>query len=76
MSGDANVIKKSQKNHYNILSLDISTDAEDQCPTWKTLGFELFEIIVLTVIGLGAIYGTVKLIFRSKSREIGRKKKV
>ena len=60
--------KESQKIHYNIIILDISTDAEDQCPTWKTLGFEQFEIIVLTVIGLGAIYGTVKLIFRSKSR--------
>ena len=50
--------KNEQKSYYDILSLDLSTEAEDQCQTWKTLGFELFEMIV---IGLGEIYGTENL---------------
>ena len=60
------MVKNEQKNHYHILSLDLSTDEEDQCPTWKTLGFELFKIIVLTVMVLGAIYGAGNLLFISK----------
>ena len=58
--------KNEQKSHYYISSVDLSADADDQCQTWKTLGFELFEIIVLTIMGIGAIYRTGKLIFRSK----------
>ena len=59
-------VKNEQKSHYNILPVDLSSDADDQCPTWKTLDFDLFEIIILSIMGIGAIYGTGKLIFRSK----------
>ena len=57
VNGDNNTIKNEQTSHYNISSVDLSSDADDQCPTWKTLGFELFEIIFLTIMGIGAIFG-------------------
>ena len=62
--------------------LDLPADEECSCPTWKTLEFELCEIFVLTVMGLGAMYGANNLVFRSKGmlkklkekKKIGRKK--
>ena len=64
INGDDNLVKNEMK--YDILSLDLSSDEEGKSTTWKTLGLEVFEIVVLTCLTLSAIYWIGKMTFNIK----------
>ena len=53
VNGDDNHIKN--ENKYDIFSVDLSEDREGKCATCKSLGFEVFEIIIITCLAIIAI---------------------
>ena len=53
VNGDDNLIKN--ENKYDIFSVDLSEDREGKCTTWKSLGFEVFEIVIITCLAIIAI---------------------
>ena len=54
MNGYDNLIRK--ENKYDILSVDLSKDRVGKCTTWKSLGFEVFEIINVICLALTVAY--------------------
>ena len=44
------------ENKYNIVSLDLSKDGDKKCSKWSSLGFEIFEIIILATLALTLSY--------------------
>jgi hypothetical protein len=65
--------KTQIQNHLDILSVDASSndigneDGTCNCNTWNWLGFEIFELIVLTLIGIAILYFGLRCSTEGKS---------
>ena len=58
-------IKSETQSHIDFLNVDISSNDQDctcsECSTLQYLGLEIFEIICLSLIGVGLLYLGYKL---------------
>ena len=65
--------KTQIQNHLDVLSIDTSSndikneDGTCSCNTWSWLGFEIFELIVLTLIGIAILYFGLRCSTEGKS---------
>ena len=59
------------QSHIDFLNVDISSNAQDcnceECSALKYLGLEIFEIICLSLIGIGMVYQGYKLALHCKT---------
>ena len=69
-NGKENQATKTQ-SHIDFLNEDISSNAQDcnceECSALKYLGLEIFEIICLSLIGIGMVYLGYKLAVHCKT---------
>ena len=54
MNGNDNLIRN--RNKYDIFSVDLSKDGDGKCTEWKSLGFEVFEIIISIFLAITLAY--------------------
>ena len=62
---DGQTIIEESNTHVDLFNVDSSTSEQNAndclCPTYKIMGFEIFETIVLVLIAIGMIVGCVKI---------------
>ena len=57
MDNQENKIKTESMNHIDFMNVDLSSQNQEcKCSALEYLVFELFEIIVLTLIGIGMVF--------------------
>ena len=87
MDNQDNKIKTESLSQVDFLNMDLSSqnqECECNCSALEYLGFELFEIIVLTLIGIGMAFLGYKLILHcrnvflklSEERELNEQQKL
>ena len=64
------------ETHVDVMNIDLSSngqtgkvdeDGECKCETLAYLGFELFEVIILSLLGIGVIFAGYKMITEGKT---------
>lgn len=64
-------IKSETQSHIDFLNVDISSNEQDcncaECSTLQYMGLEIFEIICLSLIGIGLVYLGYKLAVQGRN---------
>ena len=68
-------VQGQTQTHIDILTLDVSSNDQQQgqpgechCTTLSWLGFEIFEILILALVGIGIAYGCFKCTHEGRKR--------
>ena len=68
---DGKEMTSQQETHFDIFNIDSSTSNQESgdctCPAYKILGFEIFEIIILTLVCIGIIVLFIRMGSESKN---------
>ena len=64
VEGENNIFRNTQK--IDILSNIAMTTNDDQYSTWESVGFELFDWIVLSFLVIALIYWGLRKVFRKE----------